>query len=267
MNICPDCGFPRVKNGARKFKYRDAAQQRICKKCKSQTRDDEIKGYVYPKKMIDIAVSLCIDGLRLEKVRKNLERIFGFTVKSLATIWNWAQTFTVMLSFVFVSMSDMMHGDETEIKTKKKGFYYWLWACKEPLTGVIAGWHLSWTRSEGGARKFLEGVRGHLPVATLNWPKKIRTDSLPSYYPAINKTFSRSIRQDRFKSFKNHSNNVIENFFRCKHHFPKFGGNINAARKYLESRVNEYARKAFSFLACRNLRFRAQQGKDSKTGR
>jgi transposase-like protein len=240
MNKCPICGFPRVKNGVLKLKYRGNVQKWICKKCGCQTRNDEIKGYVYPKKMIDAAISLCIDGLRLEKVRKNLDKIFGIFVKSLATIWNWVQKFTIVLSFIFASMSDMIHADETQIKTKKKGFYYWFWACKEPLTGIIAGWHLSWTRSEEDAKKFLENVRKHLPVGVLQWPKKIRTDSLASYYPAINKAFSREIKQDKFKSFKNHSNNVIENFFRCKCHFPKFGGNINAARKYLESWVNEY---------------------------
>lgn len=249
MNICPNCGFPRVKNGSLKLKYRGNVQQWICKKCGCQARDDGIKGYVYPKKMIDAGVSLCIDGLRLEKTRKNLEKIFGIFVKSLTTIWNWVQIFTIMFSFVFVSMSDMINADETQVKTKKKGFYYWFWACKEPITGIIIGWHLSWTRSEEDAKRFLENVRGHLPTATLNWPKKIRTDSLPSYYPAINKAFSREIEQDRFKSFKSHSNNVIENFFRCKHHFPRFGSNINTARKYLESWVNEYNKEKIAKIS------------------
>ncbi len=199
MNVCPNCGFPRVKNGTLKLKYRGNVQKWLCKKCGCQARDDGIKGYSYPKKMIDVAVSLCIDGLRLEKIRKNLERIFGFTVKSLATIWNWVQTFTIMLSFVFVSMSEIMHADETKVKTKEKGKYLLFWACKEPITGIIAGWYLSWTRSEEDAKKFLEDERKHLPVGVLQWPKKIRTDSLPSYYPAINKTFSREIKQDRFK--------------------------------------------------------------------
>lgn len=240
MNKCPNCGFPRIKNGSLKLKYRGNVQKWICRKCGCQARDDEIKGYVYPKKMIDVAVSLCIDGLRLEKVRKNLEKIFGFTVKSLATIWNWVQIFTIMLSFTFVSTSEIMHADETKVRTKEKGKYLLFWACKEPFTGIIAGWYLSWARSEEDAKKFLENVRGHLPVCVLQWPKKIRTDSLPSYYPAINDVFSREIKQDRFKSFKSHSNNIIENFFRCKRHFPRFGDNINAARNYIESWVNEY---------------------------
>ncbi len=199
MSPCPNCGFPRVKNGVRKLKYRGNVQQWICEKCGCQASDEKEKGYVYPKKVIDAAVSIRVDGLTLEKTRKNIEKIFGIFVKSLTTIWNWVQIFTVLLPFIFMAISDMMHADEIKIKTKKKGFYYWLWLCIEPITGIPAGWHLSETRSEEDAKRFLENVRSHLPVATLDWPEKIRTDSMPSYYPAINKTFSRAIKQDRFK--------------------------------------------------------------------
>ena len=70
-------------------------------------------------------------------------------------------------------------------------------------------------------------------------PKAVRTDGWPGYREAIHKVFSHEVKHDICFSFKNHSNNVIENFFRCKRRFPKFR-DVNSARKYVGHWICEY---------------------------
>ncbi len=70
-------------------------------------------------------------------------------------------------------------------------------------------------------------------------PKAVRTDGFPGYRFAIHKVFSHEVKHDKFLSFRDHSNNEIENFFRHKRKFPKFRS-IESARKYLGHWVSEY---------------------------
>jgi len=235
---CPKCGAPLIKNGRKKLKYRGEVQQWLCKRCGSQKRCTDFKGYLYPRRVIDTAVYLRIKGLKLADVQQSLERIFEITVKSLTTICNWVKSFVLLFSFVFRVASELLHVDETLLKTARKDEKLWLWVAKCPKTKLKI-WHLSRERSEREAERFMWKIREHLPVSVLHWPKRIRSDSLKSYYPAIMKVFNREIEHERVKSFKEHSNNEIEEFFRCKHKFPRFRS-MEAAKSFLESWFNEH---------------------------
>jgi len=81
------------------------------------------------------------------------------------------------------------------------------------------------------------------------WPKKIRTDGMPSYYPAIMKVFSRNIEHDKFRSFESHSNNEIENFFRCKNRFPKLGNKKSAGN--IRNLKNDILNIRLSSIKCK----------------
>ena len=238
MNLCPKCGFPRIKNGKRKLKYRGLVQNYICKRCGCEARDSDFKGFTYPRKVIEFAVYLYSEGVPLKRIVYLISKVFGILIKSTTTIWYWCQWFLFACSFVLDKASDILHADETKIKTNKKGKYFWFWACKDPKTKLIVGWHVSDNRSEYEAKKFFWKVKEHLPNSVLKWPKKIRTDGMPSYYPAIMKVFSRNIEHDKFRSFESHSNNEIENFFRCKNRFPKFR-NKKSAENFIESWINK----------------------------
>ena len=83
-------------------------------------------------------------------------------------------------------------------------------------------------------------------------PKAIRTDSFQGYKRAIREIFNFKVKQDRFLSFKHHSNNEIENFFRLKRWFPRLR-KIEVARKHFafwlkESTRNEKGLTNFIFF-------------------
>jgi len=54
--------------------------QWLCKRCGSQKRCTDFKGYLYPRRVIDTAVYLRIKGLKLADVQQSLERIFEMVV-------------------------------------------------------------------------------------------------------------------------------------------------------------------------------------------
>jgi len=62
---------------------------------------------------------------------------------------------------------------------------------------------------------------------------------MPSYYRAIMEVFSREVKHDKFKSFEEHSNNEIENFFRFKRRFPRFH-TPESAKNYFDSWVAQH---------------------------
>ena len=253
-NRCPNCGCPRIKNGKRRLKLIGTVQNYLCRNCGCQARDSDFTGYMYPRKIIDAAVSLYQSGITLEYVKINIERIFGITIKSLSAIWNWVQIFRFKFEFTFLEMFHILHGDETKAKTYKKGKYFWFWALKCPFTKLIVAWHVSETRELGEAKDFFKKAKKRFPIGTAFWPKKIRTDSMPSYYRAIMETFSREVKHNKFRSFEEHSNNDvglrpthgkallfqwIENFFRFKRRFPRFH-TPESAKNYFDSWVAQH---------------------------
>jgi transposase-like protein len=138
-----------------------------------------------------------------------------------------------------------LHCDETLLKTYKKRKFFYFWAIKCPKTKCIVGWHLSEHRTLKDAKLLMWEARRKFPVDYL--PKAIRTDGFPGYRFAIHKAFSYEVKHDKFLSFKNHSNNVIENFFRHKRKFPRFR-TIGSARKYIDYWINEYNAEKQQFL-------------------
>jgi len=106
-----------------------------------------------------------------------------------------------------------------------------------PATKKIVGWHLSEQRTLHDAKLLFWETRRRFPVTY--WPKAIRTDGWPGYRQAITKVFSHEVKHDKFLSFKEHSNNEIENFFRCKRRFPRFR-NPESAKVYTRHVISEF---------------------------
>ena len=190
----------------------------------------------FPKKVVEIAVSLYHKGLTLKAVKKAVFEIFEFVVSEVS-IYKWSKKFAKQTSQVLKGLAELLHCDETLLKTYKKRKFFYFWAIKCPKTKYIVGWHLSEHRTLYDAKLLLWECRRRFPIGYL--PKAIRTDGFPGYRFAIHKVFSYEVEHDKFLSFKNHSNNVIENFFRHKRKFPKFR-NLESARKYISHWVSEY---------------------------
>ncbi len=148
--------------------------------------------------------------------------------------------FAKQTSQILKGLAELLHCDETLLKTYKKRKFFYFWAIKCPKTKLIVGWHLPEHRTLRDAKLLLWEARRKFPIGYL--PKAIRTDGFPGYAFAIHKVFSHEVKHDKFLSFKNHSNNEIENFFRCKRRFPKFR-DAESARKYIGHWVSEYNAK------------------------
>ncbi|MBS3056735.1 MAG: hypothetical protein J4473_04855, partial [Candidatus Aenigmarchaeota archaeon] len=93
----PNCGCPRIKNGKRRLKLIGTVQNYLCRNCGCQVRDSDFTGYMYPRKIIDAAVSLYQSGITLEYVKISIGRIFGITIKSLSAIENTNRQHAIVL--------------------------------------------------------------------------------------------------------------------------------------------------------------------------
>jgi len=172
----------------------------------------------FPKEVVETALGLYTDGLSLEKVRRRIKKIYGIAIKSDQTILNWLEKFGRTLAKPIQGLAARLHGDETLIKTFRKGFFFYLWILK--CAGMQpAGWHVSEHRTLRDAKLLLWEARRRFPADYL--PEAIRTDSMPAYRFAISSVFDHEVNHEKVKSFK-HGNNVVENFFRCKNRFPRF---------------------------------------------
>ncbi|MDI6806572.1 MAG: hypothetical protein QMD14_02005, partial [Candidatus Aenigmarchaeota archaeon] len=88
------------------------------------------------------------------------------------------------------------------------------------------------------------------------------TDSFPAHGRAIREVFKFKVKQDRFLSFKQHNNNQVENFFRCKKYFPRLR-KLEVARKHVAYWLREYEEmkgisKIFYFiinLLCKTIKW------------
>ena len=150
-------------------------------------------------------------------------------VKSNQTILNWFEKFGKKLTKLVEGLAERLHGDETLLKTYRKGlfFYFWVMRCKgsQPI-----GWHVSVDRNLHETKLFMWEVRRRFP--TTYQPKFIRTDKMPAYREAISSVFAHNVKHEKVISFK-HGNNVIENFWRCKNKFPRFR-TIHNAKKFID---------------------------------
>jgi transposase-like protein len=184
--------------------------------------------------------------LTLESTRKNVSKIYEIPVKAISTIWRWSKKFGKEFKEVIQNLSDLLHCDETLLKTFQKGKRFWFWAIKCPKTKCIVGHHLSEQRTLRDAKLLMWEARRKFPPRY--FPKAIRTDSMPAYCFAIISVFQHEVKHEKVISFK-HGNNVIENFFRCKRKFPKFR-NIESAKKYMNHWVYNYNAEKLNFWTC-----------------
>ncbi len=157
------------------------------------------------------------NGLTLKRARKMVSRIFEMPVKSASAIWYWSKEFAQKCCGTIEGLARLLHADETKLKTNIKGKYFWLWAVKCPNTKDIVGHLVTEHRTLVNAKLLFWEARRRFPVTY--WPKAIRTDGFAGYRQAIVEALGHEVKHDKFLSFKEHSNNEIENFFRCKRRF------------------------------------------------
>ncbi|MBI5347462.1 MAG: DDE-type integrase/transposase/recombinase [Candidatus Aenigmarchaeota archaeon] len=108
---------------------------------------------------------------------------------------------------------------------------------KCPKTKAIVGHLVTEHRTLANAKLLFWEARRRFPV--VYWPKAIRTDGFAGYRQAIVEALGHEVNHNKFLSFKEHSNNEIENFFRCKRRFPRFR-TLESAKRYINNWIYEY---------------------------
>lgn len=108
----------------------------------------------FPKKFVEAAVSLYHKGLTLKNVKKAVFEIFDLRVSEVS-IYKWSKKFAKQTSSVINGLADLLHCDETLLKTYRKRKFFYFWAIKCPKTKCVVGWHLSEHRTLYDAKLLL----------------------------------------------------------------------------------------------------------------
>jgi len=201
----------------------------LCPGCGKQQVDTDFKRMWYTKEIVETSMGLRSEGLSLKRTRIRTHKIKKILVKSNQTILNWYEKFGKKLAKSVQGLKDRLHGDETLLKTLKKGIFFFFWAMRCAGCQPV-GWHVSTGRDMHETRMLLWEARRRFPIGYLQ--KAIRTDKMPAYPFAIAKVFNHEVKHEKQISFK-HGINAIECFWRCKGKFPKFGS-LNNAKIFID---------------------------------
>jgi len=196
-----------------------------------------MKGMRYPRKLVVLAVDLYVLGNPADRIVETVYEQYEIWI-SASIVYVWYLKFSANVPRQeFDNLAKMLHDDDTQIKGKRKGQKFHKFALKCPNTKVMFTC-ISETKDEETVKEHFREAKRRFKPSYL--PRKIRTDSLPSYHPAIGAVFNHEVKQDKFKSFKNHSNNEIENAFREKKFYHRFDKIENAKcfEKLVEHRYN-----------------------------
>ena len=226
--FCQYCNGNMKKNGKKRLKHRGLVQQWICTKCGKYDKRELMKKMWYPRKLVILAVEMYVLGNPADRIVETVYEQYEIWI-SESIIYVWYLKFASNIPrYEFDNLDEMLHDDDTQIKGKKKGQKFHKFALKCPKTKIMFT-YMSETKDEETVKEhFREAKRKFKP-----WylPKLVRTDSLPSYPHAISTIFNHEAKHDKFKSFKEHSNNEIENTFRDKKFYPRFE-KIYRAKKF-----------------------------------
>lgn len=211
----------------------------MCSGCGKQRVDSDFFRKIYPKDTVSLALGMYATGNSGKFAKAIVKDQKGYAI-GVSTAWYWTQTYGKSFedNSILFGLSDLLHCDETEHETEPGNKLY-IWALKCPKTKVLVAWHASSRRTQEEVEKLFWKAKRRFPTTWM--PKKIRTDSFPGYYPAMMKVFSRRVEHDKFKSFEEHSNNVIECFFRVKKKLPKFK-TAKTSEPYLNIALTGYNR-------------------------
>ena len=136
----------------------------------------------FPREVVENSIGLYTDGLPLRRVRRRIKKIYKILIKSNQTILDWLQKFGKKPKQVLSGLADLLHADETLVKTYKKGLFFYFWAIKCKGMQPV-GWNVSEDRTLHEAKMMLWEARRKFPIGY--WPKAVRTDGYPGYRQAI----------------------------------------------------------------------------------
>lgn len=184
---CPRCGSSSVtKRG-----NHDGKQTFACKECSRRffNSDDTLDGRA---KQIGAAVNMFYDGLSYKRIAESIAETFDRPEPSKRTIYEWVKESTEKAKKTMreypAHTSDEWVADEMMLDVG--GRKLWNWNVMDSRTRYILASHLSPRRDETAAAEVMRKAK--LNSATI--PKRIKTDGLPSYAPAIDYAFGGEVK-------------------------------------------------------------------------
>ncbi|MDE2715609.1 MAG: DDE-type integrase/transposase/recombinase [Chloroflexota bacterium] len=143
-------------------------------------------------KQIGAAVNMYYDGLSYKRIAENIAEMFDRPEPSKRSIYEWVRRYTdkatkTMREYPAHTGNEWV-ADEMTLDVG--GRKYWNWNVMDSRTRYILASYLSPKRDETAAFEVMR--RAKLNSATI--PKRIKTDGLPSYAPAIDHAFGGEVK-------------------------------------------------------------------------
>lgn len=164
-------------------------QRYRCETCGKKFRDPAAQGMGkrYPVNQIGSALGWYFDGLSYREVARNMARTFDIPEPDETTIYRWVQSYgpaaVNVVKDVKANTGDEWVADETMVTVD--GQKYWIWDVMDAKTRYMLAIYLTPDRDLRAAKKVMKMAKD----AAINTPKRIRTDRLRSYPPAIRSVF------------------------------------------------------------------------------
>ena len=186
---CPVCKSDHVV----KIGKRDGHQRYLCRGCtKRFYANGNVPGYRFPPEQIGAAIGMFYNGMSYKQIAENMEDMFDISEPSKRTIYEWVREYTDRAKDAMQGHKART-GDEwvaDEMQVKVGGERYWLWNVMDSRTRYILAAYLSKSRDARAARALFRRAQANAD----NVPKRIKTDRLRSYIPAIEDLYGADVK-------------------------------------------------------------------------
>ena len=202
---CPLCGAERViKYG----KSRKGIQRYQCSACERVfSNDGKALNRRVPAAQVGAAMSMYYDGLSFKRIAENLADMFDIPEPSKATIFEWVSDYTELAKQEMAKHKARTGpewvADEMFLKVGGKTLIHW--NVMDSDTRYILASFLSPSRDETAAVEVMRRAKN----AAANLPKRIKTDKLKSYAPAIDWVFGGEVEHVQSEGLASEINNNL----------------------------------------------------------
>lgn len=202
---CPLCGAERVIKYGKSGKGVQRYQCRSCERVFSN--DGKAINRRVPASQVGAALSMYFDGLSFKRIAENLSDMFDIPEPSKATIFEWVSDYTELAKQEMQSTKAHTGpewvADEMFLKVGGKTLIHW--NVMDASTRYVLASYLSPDRDETAAVEVMRRAMN----ASVNPPKRIKTDKLKSYAGAIDWVFGGKVEHVQSEGLASETNNNL----------------------------------------------------------
>lgn len=210
VNLCVHCNSKDIVKDGNRITKGVKKQRYLCRSCHKRFVYDLVRKSKANAKIITLVLDLWFKGVSIRKIRDHIIQFYDMDIGK-STIQRWISGFMKELnqktSHLNPSCPETIHMDEQVIKSKGKNVY--VWNAIDKNTRFLLANNVTDGRGTTEAKQVMIQLRNKSIIQ-----KKIITDKLGSYSPAISKVFNGKVEHIRNPSIRNvhTSNNVIERY-------------------------------------------------------